>query len=192
MTVANDHSTTSAEAFELIARHPRRTRPRPSARSGSTSSRAGARASGSGTSTAADINCRSSGGVFNFGHHPEFAVEALAPPCASTTWVTGRCRRRRAAGAAALARLLPEPLRYTFFTASGAEAVEVACKLARSVTRRTEFVCAEHGYHGHVGLLARDGRSAPLGPLSPADARHRACPSAMRALSSGSATTRRR
>ena len=41
---------------------------------------------------------------------------------------------RRAAGAAALARLLPEPLRYTFFTASGAEAVEVACKLACSVT----------------------------------------------------------
>jgi acetylornithine/succinyldiaminopimelate/putrescine aminotransferase len=77
---------------------------------------------------------------------------------------------RRAQGAAALARLLPEPLRYSFFTASGAEAVEVACKLARAVTGRTEIVSAEHGYHGHVGFsLAMD--DPPLSdryrPLTP-------------------------
>ena len=77
---------------------------------------------------------------------------------------------RRARGAEALARLLPEPLEFTFFTASGAEAVEVACKLARSVTGRTGFVCAEHGYHGHVGFsLAMD--DPPLSeryqPLTP-------------------------
>jgi acetylornithine/succinyldiaminopimelate/putrescine aminotransferase len=64
---------------------------------------------------------------------------------------------RRAEGAAALARLLPAPLRYSFFTASGAVAVEVACKLARSVTRRPGLVSAVHGYHGHVGFsLAMD------------------------------------
>jgi acetylornithine/succinyldiaminopimelate/putrescine aminotransferase len=77
---------------------------------------------------------------------------------------------RRAQGAAALARLLPAPLRYSFFTASGAEAVEVACKLARSVTGRPGLVCAEHGYHGHVGFsLAMD--DPPLSdryrPLTP-------------------------
>jgi acetylornithine/succinyldiaminopimelate/putrescine aminotransferase len=64
---------------------------------------------------------------------------------------------RRAQGAEALAAILPGELHYTFFTPSGAEAVEVACKLARGVTGRTGIVCAEHGYHGHVGFsLAMD------------------------------------
>jgi acetylornithine/succinyldiaminopimelate/putrescine aminotransferase len=104
------------------------------------------------------INCRSSGGVFNFGHHAQWATDAL---CEAATehdmgdWLLPSLRR--AEGAAALAELLPKPLRYSFFTASGAEAVEVACKLARSVTGRPGFVSAEHGYHGHVGFsLAMD------------------------------------
>ena len=104
------------------------------------------------------INCRSSGGVFNFGHHPRFAVDALKRAVEEHDmgdWLLPS--RRRAEGAAALARLLPRPLTYTFFTASGAEAVEVACKLARSVTKRQGLVSAEHGYHGHVGFgLAMD------------------------------------
>jgi acetylornithine/succinyldiaminopimelate/putrescine aminotransferase len=117
------------------------------------------------------INCRSSGGVFNFGHHPRFAVDALTAAVSEHDmgdWLLPSLRR--AEGAAALARLLPEPLRYTFFTASGAEAVEVACKLARSVSGRTGLVCAEHGYHGHVGFsLAMDDphlsdRYRPLTP----------------------------
>jgi putrescine aminotransferase len=117
------------------------------------------------------LNCRSSGGVFNFGHSPRFAVDALAEAAQQHDigdWLLPSARR--AQGAAALARLLPEPLRYTFFTASGAEAVEVACKLARSVTGRAGIVCAEHGYHGHVGFsLAMD--DPPLSdryrPLTP-------------------------
>lgn len=117
------------------------------------------------------INCRSSGGVFNFGHSPSFAVEALTAAVAEHDigdWLLPSARRAR--GAEALARLLPEPLNFTFFTASGAEAVEVACKLARSVTGRPGFVCAEHGYHGHVGFsLAMD--DPPLSdryrPLTP-------------------------
>ena len=117
------------------------------------------------------INCRSSGGVFNFGHHPQFAVEALTAAVHEHDmgdWLLPSARR--AHGAAALARLLPEPLRYSFFTASGAEAVEVACKLARSVAGRPGLVCAEHGYHGHVGFsLAMDDphlsdRYRPLTP----------------------------
>jgi acetylornithine/succinyldiaminopimelate/putrescine aminotransferase len=117
------------------------------------------------------INCRSSGGVFNFGHHPRFAVEALASALKEHDmgdWLLPSARR--ATGAAALARLLPEPLRYSFFTPSGAEAVEVACKLARSVTGRAGIVCAEHGYHGHVGFSLAMG-DPPLSdryrPLTP-------------------------
>ena len=104
------------------------------------------------------INCRSSGGVFNFGHHPRFAVDALKAALDEHDmgdWLLPSLRRAR--GAEALAGILPGDLRYTFFTPSGAEAVEVACKLARGVTERTGIVCAEHGYHGHVGFsLAMD------------------------------------
>ena len=59
------------------------------------------------------INCRSSGGVFNFGHSPRFAVEALASAVREHDmgdWLLPSARRAR--GAAALARLLPAPLRY--------------------------------------------------------------------------------
>jgi putrescine aminotransferase len=117
------------------------------------------------------INLRSSGGVFNFGHHPRFAVEALTSALAEHDmgdWLLPSARRAR--GAQALARLLPEPLRYSFFTASGAEAIEVACKLARSVTERPGFVSAQHGYHGHVGFsLAMDdpALSERYQPLTP-------------------------
>ena len=117
------------------------------------------------------INCRSSGGVFNFGHHPTFAVEAPSAALREHDmgdWLLPSARR--AQGAEALARLLPDGLQYSFFTASGAEAVEIACKLARSVTGRPGLVCAEHGYHGHVGFsLAMD--DPPLSeryrPLTP-------------------------
>ena len=104
------------------------------------------------------LNCRSSGGVFNFGHRPQFAVDALKSALDEHDmgdWLLPSLRRAR--GAEALAGILPGDLHYTFFTPSGAEAVEVACKLARGVTGRPGIVCAEHGYHGHVGFsLAMD------------------------------------
>jgi acetylornithine/succinyldiaminopimelate/putrescine aminotransferase len=172
MSVVNEHPTTSAEAFALIARHlsPHKAE----AFRGLGIDLVQGRREGVriwDLDGGDYINCRSSGGVFNFGHHPVFAVEALATAVREHDmgdWLLPSLRR--AEGAAALASLLPEPLRYSFFTASGAEAVEVACKLARSVTGRTEFVCAEHGYHGHVGFsLAMD--DPPLSdryrPLTP-------------------------
>lgn len=172
MTVVHEHPTTNADAFALIARHlsPHKAEAfrvlgidlvqdrREGVRIWDLDGRD-------------YINCRSSGGVFNFGHHPKFAVEALATAVREHDmgdWLLPSLRR--AEGAAALARLLPEPLRYTFFTASGAEAVEVACKLARSVSGRSRLVCAEHGYHGHVGFsLAMDdpNLSDRYRPLTP-------------------------
>ena len=105
------------------------------------------------------LNCRSSGGVFNFGHRPAFAIRALTRALEELgdmgDWLVPSAVR--AQGAAALARTLPGDLRYTFFTPGGGEAVEVACKLARATTGRTGIVSAEHGYHGHVGFgLAMD------------------------------------
>lgn len=118
------------------------------------------------------VNCRSSGGVFNFGHRPRFAIDALHRALEEAgdmgDWLIPSARRAR--GAEALARVLPGDLRYTFFTPSGAEAIEVACKLARGVTGRTGFVAAEHGYHGHVGFslaMDEDQYSQWFGPLVP-------------------------
>lgn len=118
------------------------------------------------------LNCRSSGGVFNWGHRPAFAIDALRQALDEVgdmgDWLVPSAARAR--GAAALARILPGDLHYTFFTPGGGEAVEVACKLARGVTGRAGIVGAEHGYHGHVGFALaldeeRDNRwFAPLVP----------------------------
>ena len=116
------------------------------------------------------INCRSSGGVFNFGHRPAFAIDALHRALDEYgdmgDWLLPSTVRARGAGA--LASILPGDLRYAFFTPGGAEAIEVACKLARGVTGRTEFVAAELGYHGHIGFsLAMDRFETTTGRLVP-------------------------
>jgi acetylornithine/succinyldiaminopimelate/putrescine aminotransferase len=159
MTVTHTLPATNAEAFELIAAH---LSPHKAAAYRSfgidlvQGRREGARVWD--LEGRDYLNCRSSGGVFDFGHHASFAAETLAAAAVEHDmgdWLLPSYRRAR--GAAAIAQLLPAPLRYSFFTGTGAVAVEVACKLARAVTGRTGFVCAEHGYHGHVGFgLAMD------------------------------------
>jgi len=76
----------------------------------------------------------------------------------------------RAALAKRLAELMPGDIRYTFFGASGGEAVDLAIKLARGYTQRPKIVSAERAYHGHTGFaLAAGSRKfqAPFGPLMP-------------------------
>jgi acetylornithine/succinyldiaminopimelate/putrescine aminotransferase len=172
MTIADILPATNADGFELIARHLSPHKARAYQEAGMRlvqGRREGVRVWD--LEGRDFINCRSSGGVFNFGHHPGFAVEALASAVQEHDmgdWLLPSARR--SLGAAALAHLLPEPLRYSFFTASGAEAVEVACKLARSVTGRSGLVCAEHGYHGHVGFslaMADPPQSDRYRPLTP-------------------------
>lgn len=118
------------------------------------------------------VNCRSSGGVFDLGHRPAVAIEAMQRGLVEIgdigDWLVPSAWRAKAA--AALASTLPGDLHYTFFTPGGGEAVEVACKLARAVTGRSGIVAAEHGYHGHVGFaLAMDEPrdSHWFGPLVP-------------------------
>ena len=105
------------------------------------------------------LDCRSAGGVFDFGHRPQFAIEALTRALDEIgdigDWLLFSAVRAR--GAEALATVLPGDLHYSFFTPGGGEAIEVACKLARAVTGRAELVTAEHGFHGQVGFaLAMD------------------------------------
>ena len=77
---------------------------------------------------------------------------------------------RRAQGAEALARLLPEPLHFTLLHGLGRGGGGGRLQARALGDGRPGFVCAEHGYHGHVGFsLAMD--DPPLSdryrPLTP-------------------------
>ena len=52
-----------------------------------------------------------------------------------------------------LTRLLPEPLRVSYFVTSGSEANELALRLARARTGREDVIVLEHAYHGHTTTL---------------------------------------
>src|SRR5262249_28615353 len=49
--------------------------------------------------------------------------------------------------------LLPDPLRVCFFVNSGSEANELALRLARTRTGRSDVIVLEHSYHGHTSTL---------------------------------------
>jgi acetylornithine/succinyldiaminopimelate/putrescine aminotransferase len=70
-----------------------------------------------------------------------------------------------------LAEILPHPLSVSYFTNSGAEAVEGALKTARKHTRRSVIVAFEGGFHGDtLGALSVGGNPIyrrPFGPLLP-------------------------
>lgn len=117
------------------------------------------------------INCRSSGGVFNFGHRAPFAIDALRT--ALDEWDVGDWLVPSAAREMAASRIsdtLPGGEWISFFVPGGGEAVDVALKLSRLHTQRTKVVSAIFGYHGHTGLALSAGDpclSQGIGPLVP-------------------------
>ncbi len=69
-----------------------------------------------------------------------------------------------------LAALSPGDIRRVVFGVSGGEAIDLAIKLARGHTRRTQIISALGGYHGHTGLALAAGDESfrkPFEPLSP-------------------------
>ena len=48
-----------------------------------------------------------------------------------------------------LTATLPDPLSVCYFTCSGTEANELALRIARTVTGRTDMICLDWGYHGN-------------------------------------------
>ncbi len=117
------------------------------------------------------IDCRTAGGVFNLGHRPPRVIAALQEAMESLDIGDHILMSEyRAALAKRLAELMPGDIRYTFFGASGGEAVDLAIKLARGYTQRPKIISAERAYHGHTGFaLAAGSRKfqAPFGPLMP-------------------------
>jgi 4-aminobutyrate aminotransferase len=71
----------------------------------------------------------------------------------------------------ALASLTPGPLRKSFLSNSGAEAIEGAMRLAKHFTGRNEFLALTHSFHGRtyatLSVTGNSGRKKSGGPYMP-------------------------
>lgn len=107
-------------------------------------------------------------GVFLLGHRHPDVVAAVQAQLESQP-MQGRflLNPAIARAAEALARVTPEGLEYVFLHCSGAEAVEMAIKLARLSGRR-RLVATEGGFHGKSnGALSLTGRAKYRKPFAP-------------------------
>jgi acetylornithine/succinyldiaminopimelate/putrescine aminotransferase len=69
-----------------------------------------------------------------------------------------------------LAQLTPGDIQYSTFSPGGAEAIDVAIKLARGYTRRPGVISVKGGYHGHTGFALATGEDSfrtKFGPMPP-------------------------
>lgn len=118
------------------------------------------------------LDCLGGYGVFSLGHRHPRVVEAVKTqldrmPLSGKTFFS----QGQADLATELARIAPDPLQYTFFSNSGAEAVEAALKFAKAATGRQKFVSTKGGFHGKtIGSLSVMGRqkyAEKFAPLMP-------------------------
>ncbi|MCW5889939.1 MAG: aspartate aminotransferase family protein [bacterium] len=113
-------------------------------------------------------------GVANVGHAHPAVVAAITAQAARHLHVMvygEMVQDAQVRLATRLATLLPAPLSVTYFTSSGAEAVDGALKTARKHTGRRRFVAFEGAFHGDTwGALSVGGNPlyrAPFEPLLP-------------------------
>jgi acetylornithine/N-succinyldiaminopimelate aminotransferase len=110
-------------------------------------------------------------GVANVGHaHPDVvaAVRAQAERHLHVMVYGEFVQEAQVRLAARLASVLPAPLSTTYFTSSGAEAVDGALKTARKATGRPRFVAFTGGFHGDTwGALSVGGNPVYRRPFEP-------------------------
>ncbi len=97
------------------------------------------------------IDCISGIAVSSFGHHHphiDLAIRTQLEHHLHTMVYGEHIQVPQVRLAERLASLLPADLSCTYFTNSGAEAVEGAIKLARKYTGRYEIIACRRGYHG--------------------------------------------
>jgi putrescine aminotransferase len=118
------------------------------------------------------IDCVTGAGIFNVGRHNPEVVESLKKALDTYDmggWIS--IVRERGLLAKKLAEITPGDLKYSLFCCGGGEAIEVAIKLARGHTDKTEIICMENGYHGVTGFslpaTGRDVYKKPFAPLTP-------------------------
>lgn len=111
-------------------------------------------------------------GVFSLGHRHPAIVQAVKDQLDQMP-LSGKAFFNRVTGLLAkkLAEISPGDLQLTFFSNSGAEAVEAALKMAKGATGRARIISTHGGYHGKtIGALSTTGREnyrKPFEPLMP-------------------------
>ena len=95
----------------------------------------------------------------NIGHGRREVIEAINAQSSDLTYVApGFATEARGKLGARLAEITPGNLKKTFFTNSGAEAIENAIKLARLVTGRHKIITNYRSYHGStLGAISAGG-----------------------------------
>jgi len=116
------------------------------------------------------IDCLGGYGLFNLGWaHPEVIDNVRAQLNRTPMPSQEMIDPLRGVLAHLLAMITPGDIKYSFFAASGTEAVEGAIKLAKLYTRKTGFVVAVKAFHGKtMGSLSMMGKSdyrQPVGTL---------------------------
>jgi putrescine aminotransferase len=118
------------------------------------------------------IDCVTGAGIFNVGRHNPDVVDALKKALDTYDmggWIS--VVRERGLLAKKLAEITPGNLKYSLFCCGGGEAIEVAIKLARGHTDKTDIICMKNGYHGVTGFAlpatGRDVYKEAFLPLTP-------------------------
>ncbi|MCB9381741.1 MAG: aminotransferase class III-fold pyridoxal phosphate-dependent enzyme [Acidimicrobiaceae bacterium] len=91
--------------------------------------------------------------VAHVGHAHPHVVESIARQAAVLNTNTRYLHRTILDYAERLAALFPDPLSVVFLTNSGSEANELALRIARTATGRTDVVALDWGYHGNTAAL---------------------------------------
>ena len=119
-------------------------------------------------------------GVTCIGHSQRVITEALCEqagkiiqnPNSGLTYSPTRARLL-----SLMCEVLPANLTRVFFTNSGAEANDAAMKLARKVTKRTDIIAMEQGFHGRtISAVSATGQAKYRAKFSPLLSGHRFVP----------------
>ncbi len=105
------------------------------------------------------INCRSSGGVFNLGHHNPQIIQKLKDAMDGGLDLGDHMllSEWRAILGKKLADLMPPGITKTTFGVSGGEAIDSAIKFSFAYTKKNGCISAIGGYHGHTGFALATG-----------------------------------
>lgn len=100
------------------------------------------------------IDCHTSGGVFNLGHHHPEIDNALKEGIDKGLDIGDHhlLSEQRALLAQQMATLLPGNISKTMFSVGGGEAIDLAIKLSRAFTKRRKIISAKRAYHGVTGF----------------------------------------
>jgi len=107
------------------------------------------------------IDCLGGFGMLNHGwSHPEIVAAVQAQLLRTPMPTQELIDPLRGALARLMAQITPGDIRYSFFAASGTEAIEGAIKLAKMYTRKPGFIAALNGFHGKtLGSLSLIGKA---------------------------------